>query len=100
MEDDILETLFEKREDTGAFNFECIEYHQLLNKRKNKKTQMNNYISERVHPKSQNKLKKLIDDFICSVEDYEYFESKHYYYAGFKDAFNLFVQLTESKQDI
>lgn len=94
MEDNVLETLFEKREDEGAFNFECNDWNKLLNQRKREKEKLNNYISERVHSKSQKKLNMLIDNVINAVEDYEYFESKNYYYAGFKDALNLFLILT------
>jgi hypothetical protein len=89
MEDDILSILFEKKEDENMFNFKNEELSKWTDIKRKYSNELFDFISQRVHPKSQKKLIKLIEAYIDANVEYFYCENKLYYKAGFTDGISI-----------
>lgn len=87
------EVVFDAREDSGHMIFDENKWIELDNIKKEHEKILNEFISKRVHPKAQKKLKQFIENVFDSMNDREDFENQQYYYCGMKDALELFIYL-------
>jgi hypothetical protein len=89
MEDDIISIIFEKKEDDDMFNFKNEELSKWTDAKRKYSDELFNFISQRVHPKSQKKLIRLMEQYIDAHAEYFYCENKMYYRAGFTDGISI-----------
>ncbi len=89
MEDDIIEKLFEKKEDDDLFNFDSDEIKKWQRLQAKDSQELYEFISKRVHPKSQSKLQNLIEKYINSIIEELVCTEKLYYRSGFLDGLSL-----------
>ena len=89
MENDNILFLFEKKTDEDLFNFESEEYNKWEKERQMISEKLFDFIHQRVHPKSQEELNTLLDEYIEAVTESFYCENKYYYKQGFLDVLSI-----------
>ena len=89
MEDDIISILFEKKRDSDMFDFKSDELTRWENTKRKYSDELFLFIAQRVHPKFQKQLEKLVEKYLEAKNECFYIENKLYYKSGFSDGMNL-----------
>ena len=86
---DIIDMLFEKKEQENDFkmnNWDIKEYRKKLKVASDK---LNKFIDNNINEKNREDLKKLIDNKIDEIYNISFYESKLYYRSGIEDGLFL-----------
>lgn len=86
---DIIDIIFDARENDDSFAFNDNELRDCCNVRKDCSRKLYSFIEKRVHPNSQPLIKSLTEKYVESINDEFAYTEKLYYKKGFTDAIAL-----------
>ena len=87
----IINFLFNKKEDEQLFNLDDAELETLNNKSDTSSKAINNFIDTKVHPKCRKQLKKLIFQYNTNLGASLHRENELFYENGFSDCLKFIL---------
>lgn len=87
----IINFLFNKKEDDELFDLDDAELETLNNKSDKSSKEINNFIDTKVHPKCRKKLKKLIFQYNQNLGAVLHRENELFYENGFSDCLKFIL---------
>lgn len=89
--EDILDILFNEKEENDLFNISNFDGKELGKKISISDEELTNFIQERIHLKSRSQLRNLINQYNSSLEDYFKVEKRFCYKSGFSDGVKAMI---------
>lgn len=90
---DYFDLVFEKMEDSDAFDMEDVELNRLRKENATISNKLYKFIDQRVHPKSRNELVGIIDKRNSITSDYYARENKLYYKNGYLQGMYVIISM-------
>lgn len=96
-EKNMISYLYYKKLEDALFKFEDSKLGELEDNITISNNKLFNFINKRVHPRSKNKLKHLINDYINNIFASIQKENEMYYVTGFEDGIRFVVDIFSIK---
>lgn len=89
--EDILDILFNEKEENDLFNISNFDGKELGKKISISDEKLTEFIQKRIHQKSRSQLQNLINQYSSSLENYSNVERRFCYKSGFSDGVKAMI---------